>query len=925
MKRFLLLFLVGFALSGLTIAQVISISEARTKTLGTVVTISGFITCDTVAGIVRYMQDATAGIATYHDGFAAAVSRGDSVTVTGTLKEYGNLLEIDPVTSYEIHSSDNPLPEPVRLIPSQLGEQYEGMLAEIANVIFPGGGDMFSSGPYKLTADGEVLQMYVHADSRLNGEIIPNQPVTLIGIVTQHFDNYQMAVRGIEDLIPGSSIYFTSILEMTNLSQSGFDLDWTTNAAGSTELFYGNTPALELGKLTGTGDTTKHSINITGRDPAELLYVQAITVADEDTAFSGIRVFVTQSASSGDMKVYFNASVDTSVSIGTDAIQLFHAIDDTLISYIDRAKYTIDLTIYNYNTTGISDITAALNAAHSRGVDIRIINDFNVEDNNGFAGLDAAIGRIVSPEDNYEAGIGIMHNKFVVFDANSPDPNDPLVWTGATNFTSGQINTDPNNVIIIQDQSLAKTYQIEFEEMFGSSGLQPDPVNAKWGANKANNTPHEFIIGGNRVESYFSPSDGVNKKIEETILTADHQVYANTMLNTRTALAYAFTDKADAGVDAKFIVNSEGQCVLPNNNTIIIDILQELGDNFRDYAGSGILHHKTLIVDPGFPESDPILLTGCHNWSSSADTRNDENTLVIHNQEIANIYYQEFVERFRQGEIIADQPVTNKDFETMDQGDTLIFNVLDNDDLPGAVTVNITSGPFHGTASMDLNGVVTYIPEPVFAFLDTINYKVCLVSNSNYCDSATLVVNVKKVLPVLTNDFTTMDQGDTLIYDVLDNDVLPGAVTVTALSGPFHGTVSIDANGVLTYIPDPEFSFLDTIIYEVCMAFDPDNCESATFVINVKQKVGIDSRQLQNEFEVYHNPVSNQVLVTNKSGRHLSGKMYLYSITGQLVESVQRTWSPGYNSALLTNRYNGIYILEIRHEEGVFRKKLLLQ
>jgi phosphatidylserine/phosphatidylglycerophosphate/cardiolipin synthase-like enzyme len=921
MKRFLLLFLVGFALSGLTIAQVIDISVARTRALNTEVTISGIVTCDTVADIVRYMQDATAGIATYDSPFAAAVSRGDSVTVTGTLKEYGNLLEIDPVTSYEIHSSDNPLPEPIRLIPSQLGEQYEGMLAEIANVIFPGGGYAFSAGTYLPTADGEQLQMYVHVSSPLNGEIIPNQTVTLIGIVTQHFDDYQMAVRGIEDLIPASSIYFTSILEMTNLTQSGFDLSWTTNASGTTELFYGNTPDLELGKLTGTGDTTNHAINITGRDPAELVFVQAITVADDDTAFSGIKVFVTQSASSGDMKVYFNNTVDTSVSIGTDAIQLFHAIDDTLISYINRAKYTIDLTIYNYNTTGISDITAALNAAHSRGVEIRIINDFNVEDNNGFAGLDAAIGRIVSPEDNYEAGIGIMHNKFVVFDANSPDPNDPLVWTGATNFTSGQINTDPNNVIIIQDQSLAKTYRIEFEEMFGSSGLQPDPVNAKFGANKSNNTPHEFIIGGSRVESYFSPSDGTNNKIEETIRTGNHQVFVNTMLNTRTPIAYAVVDMADAGADAKVLINSEGQ----SDVSTVLAIFKELGDNFRDYAGSGILHHKTLIVDPDFPESDPILLTGCHNWSSSADTRNDENTLIIHNQDIANIYYQEFVERFKQGEIIADVPETNKDFETMNQGDTLLFNVLDNDVLPGAVTVNITSGPFHGTATMAPDGVVTYIPKPTFAFLDTINYKVCMVSNSSYCDSASLVVNVKKVSPVLTNDFTTMDQRDTLIYDVLDNDVLPGAVTVTALSGPFHGTVSIDANGVITYIPDPKFSFLDTIIYEVCMAFDPDNCESATFVINVKQKVGIDTKQMQNEFEVYHNPVLNQVLITNKTGEHLSGQMNLYSITGQLVESAQHTWSPGYNQVQLSGQYNGIYILEIRYEEGVFRKKLLLQ
>ena len=145
MKRFLLLFLVGFALSGLTFAQVIDISEARTKGIGTQVTISGFVTCDTVANVgVRYMQDNTGGIAIFSYDFGAAVSRGDSVTVTGKLKNYNNLLEIDPVASWEIHSSDNPLPEPVLVTPSQIAEQHEGMLVKIENVIFSEGGENFN-------------------------------------------------------------------------------------------------------------------------------------------------------------------------------------------------------------------------------------------------------------------------------------------------------------------------------------------------------------------------------------------------------------------------------------------------------------------------------------------------------------------------------------------------------------------------------------------------------------------------------------------------------------------------------------------------------------------------------------------------------------------------------------------------------------
>ena len=64
------------------------------------------------------------------------------------------------------------------------------------------------------------------------------------------------------------------------------------------------------------------------------------------------------------------------------------------------------------------------------------------------------------------------------------------------------------------------------------------------------------------------------------------------------------------------------------------------------YTQSGLLHHKYLIVDQDHATSDPLVLAGSHNWSNSAEQKNDENTVVIHNQNIANQYYQEFVKRF---------------------------------------------------------------------------------------------------------------------------------------------------------------------------------------------------------------------------------------------------------------------------------------
>jgi hypothetical protein len=53
-------------------------------------------------------------------------------------------------------------------------------------------------------------------------------------------------------------------------------------------------------------------------------------------------------------------------------------------------------------------------------------------------------------------------------------------------------------------------------------------------------------------------------------------------------------------------------------------------------------------VDHSSLDSDPTVLTGSHNWSSAAQTTNDENTVVVHDARVANLYLQEFMARWGQ-------------------------------------------------------------------------------------------------------------------------------------------------------------------------------------------------------------------------------------------------------------------------------------
>ncbi len=628
-------------------AQLISIATARALPVGSVVNVEGVCLNGFELGSIRYIQDATGGIAVFSTSLSTTTT-GDEVNVTGVTVQYSNLLEIQPVNSWALNSSGNALPAPALITPTQMDEPYESQLVRIDDATFANGGSLFQANTtYQFNAIGQSGVMYVRTGSALVGTLIPFTSVDLIGICTQYQTQYQLLLRSPADMISNSAVSILNTPYQTNIVTTGFDVNWQTNVNSSSQLLYGKTPALELGILTGTGNVTSHTVAVTGVNPSDVIYVQAISVLGTDTAFSEKRIFITASGSTGEIKTYFNRTVDINFANPANniATQLNYTIDDTLKAYMDRAVSTIDIAIYSFDDFNVAKITQGINDAYNRGVQIRVIADGqNV--NAGLSTLNSNIPILLSPDTpaNYYS---IMHNKFVIIDAASSDVNLPIVWTGSTNWSDNQLYTDANNVIIIQDKSLAKAYTIEFEEMWGSSGAQYNLNNIKFGPKKTNNTPHEFLINGKRIENYFSPSDNVNAQIERTIQTANSSLQFAIFVFTRTDLAYAVQDRVWNNVDANGMVDDSSSgggfafSIMENvmNNKIIL---------YDHNSLQGILHHKYLIVDQDNPASDALVLTGSHNWSTTANTKNDENTLMVHDASIANQYYQEFVKRFNE-------------------------------------------------------------------------------------------------------------------------------------------------------------------------------------------------------------------------------------------------------------------------------------
>ncbi len=632
---FTILFVISLVTS--TIAQDDITDMRNNYNVGQSVTVTGIVTNGPELGSIRYIQDADAGVAIYPganwNGQAFTPQPGDSITVTGVISEYANLLEVGPtITGIILESAGNELPVPILLTPDELNETYEGMLVQINDAAFSDGGSVFGSSTYNFTSNTQQGVIYVPGASPFIGELIPLGEIDIIGILSQFsFDNpdvgYQILSRSMEDFISENVINFTTGIEQTDLSTSAISLSWGTDVTSNTGVFYGITPALGE-TFVQDESVVNHTITVEGLESGMPYFCQVFSVSGADTALSTVRTYATVSESSGDITVYFNRYVDTSYATDEEAISLFNATDDTLVAYIDRAMSTVDVAAYNNNN---GPIVQALNNALDRGVVVRYIAEGQTG-NTALASLDPSIS-VLERQNATSSG---MHNKFIIIDAEDVDSS--FVITGSTNFTSGQLFSDPNNIVILQDQALARSYTIEFEEMWGSEGPEPDPIASRFGELKINNTPEKFLIGGKNVELYFSPSDNTTQAIVEAIETTDYDLDFALLLITNNILADAIIAQTNLFVTPRGIVETVG------GEGSDYDYLAGAGVIMISHEGvPGQLHHKYAIIDHSQPESDPIVITGSHNWTASAESVNDENTLIIHDATVANLYYQEFM------------------------------------------------------------------------------------------------------------------------------------------------------------------------------------------------------------------------------------------------------------------------------------------
>jgi len=193
--------LTGFGYDPLN--NIISISEARSKSTGVTVTVAGRITVGDEQGSPSFIQDGTGGIAVFDNRFSQSVSIGDSVIVTGKIDFFNSQVEITNA-SFSLADSAKRYIQPKHITIGELTEN-EGLLVTVDNVSLVNKAFVFYPQSTEKITDGTTLaDLRIDGDTNIPGYTKPQGNVNVTGIVGRFKTNVQLLPRFRDD-IPGTA------------------------------------------------------------------------------------------------------------------------------------------------------------------------------------------------------------------------------------------------------------------------------------------------------------------------------------------------------------------------------------------------------------------------------------------------------------------------------------------------------------------------------------------------------------------------------------------------------------------------------------------------------------------------------------------------------------------------------------------------
>lgn len=205
---------------------------------------------------------------------------------------------------------------------------------------------------------------------------------------------------------------------------------------------------------------------------------------------------------------------------------------------------------------------------------------------------------------------GLMHNKFCVLDNG--------IITGSFNPTFNDNYKNNNNMLVIESGVLRQNYYTEFNE------LNNDENNLK-------NKNTKVIINGILAENYFCPDDNCQEQVLRTLYGAKNEIRFMVFSFTDDRIGDLLVEKFVSGVSVIGIMDKSQA-----NDYDEYDKLLRNGINVSWDKNPAKLHHKVFIID------GKTVITGSYNPTKNGNENNDENILIIHDENIAKMYLEEW-------------------------------------------------------------------------------------------------------------------------------------------------------------------------------------------------------------------------------------------------------------------------------------------
>jgi VCBS repeat-containing protein len=170
--------------------------------------------------------------------------------------------------------------------------------------------------------------------------------------------------------------------------------------------------------------------------------------------------------------------------------------------------------------------------------------------------------------------------------------------------------------------------------------------------------------------------------------------------------------------------------------------------------------------------------------------------------------------------------------------------VLANDSDPNgdALTVSLVSGPSHALLfSLSPDGSFSYTPILLYTGPDQFTYS---VSDGLLTATATVTIGVGNNSPIAGDDSGTVVHDRDLIVGapgVLANDTDPNGDTLTAVlvSGPGHGTLTLNADGSYLYRPAAGYVGTDQFTYRASDGTDTSGVATVSLTVTNSAPVAV--------------------------------------------------------------------------------------